>query len=221
MESNLSERDRLKYLKTALILGIITVVYNIAEGVISTLFGYADDTLALFGFGVDSFVEVMSGIGIVHMVLRMRRSAVSERDRFERQALYVTGTGFFILAAGLVIGSVLNIVFKVKPDTTVPGIIISAVSILTMWLLYSLKLRTGRRLDSAPIIADANCTKTCFYLSFILLASSALYALARVPYVDSAGALGIAWFAFREGKESIDTARSGSLTCSCGDDCHE
>ena len=209
------------YLRIALILGIITVVYNLAEGAVSTIFGYADDTLALFGFGIDSFVEVMSGIGIVHMVIRMRRSPVSGRDRFERQALYITGAGFFILAAGLVVGALLNIIFRVKPGTTVPGIIISSVSILTMWALYLLKLRAGRRLDSAPIMADANCTKTCLYLSFILLASSGLYALARVPYVDSLGALGIAWFAFREGRESVEKARSGSLTCSCENDCRE
>ncbi len=217
MEPKLSSVEESKYLRMALILGIITVAYNIAEGAVSTIFGYADDTIALFGFGLDSFVEVLSGIGIVHMVIRMRRSPVSGRDRFERQALYVTGVSFVILAAGLTVGSVLNIVSGVRPQTTVPGIIISILSIFTMWALYSLKKSTGRKLNSEPIIADANCTKTCFYLSLILLASSALYALVKVPYIDIMGGLGIAWFAFREGKESIEKARSGSISCSCGD----
>jgi len=206
-----------KLLKTAFILSIITIVYNVGEGLFSTLFGYADDTLALFGFGVDSFVEVISGIGIGHMVWRMRRHPVSERDRFERRALYITGGSFFLLAAGLVIGSVLAIISGARPDTTMAGIVISAVSIITMWFLYSYKLKTGRALDSAPIIADANCTKTCFYLSFILLGSSVLYELFGISYFDVAGSLGIAWFAFREGRESIEKARSNSLSCSCGD----
>ena len=48
-----------KALKTALILSIITIVYNITEGIISIYFGWSDETLALFGFGVDSFVEVI------------------------------------------------------------------------------------------------------------------------------------------------------------------
>jgi divalent metal cation (Fe/Co/Zn/Cd) transporter len=214
---NRTEADR--YLRIALVLSVITVVYNIAEGLVSTFFGYTDETIALFGFGVDSFVEVVSGIGIGHMVWRMRRTPVTGHDRFERQALYVTGSAFFVLAAGLVAGSILNLVYRVKPDTTIPGIIISAISIVTMWFLYSWKLKTGRKLDSAPIIADANCTKTCFYLSFILLASSLLYELLRVNYVDIAGGLGIAWFAFSEGKETLEKARSNSLTCSCCD-CH-
>jgi len=206
-----------KLLKTAFILSIITIVYNVGEGLFSTLFGYSDDTLALFGFGVDSFVEVISGIGIGHMVWRMRRNPVSERDRFERRALSITGGSFFLLAAGLVIGSVLAIASGARPDTTMAGIVISAVSIMTMWFLYVYKLKTGRALGSAPVIADANCTKTCFYLSFILLGSSVLYELFRISYVDVAGSLGIAWFAFREGRESIEKARSNSLSCSCCD----
>ena len=199
-------------LKTALVLSIITVVYNIAEGAISTVFGYQDDTIALFGFGVDSFVEVVSGAGILHMVWRMRRRPVSERDRFERQALYITGVIFFILAAGLVAGSVINIIQQVKPSTTLPGAVISAVSIITMRVLYSFKMKVGRTLGSDPIIADANCTKTCFYLSFILLASSVLYELLRISYIDAAGGLGIALFAFREGKESFEKAGRNSLS---------
>jgi len=203
----------LKLLRTAFILSIITVVYNIGEGLFSTIFGYADDTLALFGFGVDSFVEVVSGIGISHMVWRMRRNPVSERDRFERMALSITGVSFFLLAAGLVIGSVCAVINNTRPDTTLAGIVISAISIITMWFLYSYKLKTGRALDSAPIIADANCTKTCFYLSFILLGSSLIYELFGVSYVDVAGSLGIAWFAIREGKESMEKGRNRDINC--------
>jgi divalent metal cation (Fe/Co/Zn/Cd) transporter len=213
----MNDSETALHLKTAFILSIITIAYNIVEGVVSVIFGYADETIALFGFGVDSFVEVISGIGICHMVWRMRRSPVSERDRFERQALYVTGVSFFILAAGLVAGSVLNVIYHVVPDTTIPGVIISAISILTMRILYSYKLKVGTKLCSEPIIADANCTKTCLYLSFVLLVSSILYDYFRIPYIDVLGGIGIAWFAFREGKESIEKARSNSLSCSCGD----
>jgi len=204
-----------KLLKTALLLSIITIVYNIIEGAVSTIFGYSDETLALFGFGVDSFVEVLSGAGIAHMILRMKNSPVTERDRFEKKALYITGSGFYLLTAGLVAGSVLNIIYNVKPETTVAGIIVSAISIMTMWILYSFKLKTGRKMNSAAIIADASCTKTCFYLSFVLLASSLLYSIFSISHIDTAGALGIAFFAFREGRESFEKARSNNLSCSC------
>ena len=205
-----------KLIKTAYILGIVTIVYNIAEGMVSVFFGISDETLALLGFGIDSFVEVLSGIGILHMIYRMKKAGINDvvaRDKFERQALKITGTAFYILMVGLVAGSVLNIVHGTKPETTIVGIIISALSILTMYILMTLKLKIGRELNSDAIIADANCTKTCFYLSFILLASSGLYELIGIVWFDIAGSLDIAWFAFSEGREAFEKAKSETLIC--------
>ena len=200
-----------KQIRTAYILAIVTIVYNVAEGLVSVFYGISDDTLALLGFGVDSFVEVLSGIGILHMIYRMKKAGINDvvsRDRFEKQALRVTGTAFYLLVAGLLVGSVLKGIQGAKPETTLVGIIISVLSILTMYILMKWKLNIGRKLNSNAIIADANCTRTCFYLSFILLASSALYELFGISWLDIAGSLGIAWFAFREGRESFEKARS-------------
>jgi divalent metal cation (Fe/Co/Zn/Cd) transporter len=188
-----------KLLKVAFILSLITIGYNVIEGVVSTIFGFSDDTIALAGFGFDSFVEVISGIGIAHMVLRMRKHPVKERDRFERHALNITGVSFMLLTIGLVTGGVLNLVNRSAPETTVAGIIISSISIATMWLLYSYKMKTGRALNSAPIISDARCTLTCFYLSFILLGSSLIYEIFNIGFIDVAGAFGIAFFCLSGG----------------------
>lgn len=209
-----------KWLNTALWLSIITVAYNIIEGLVSVYYGNADDTLVLLGFGIDSFVEVISGIGILHMVIRMQRSEINDFDKFERLALRITGTSFILLSVGLVAGSILNLVNKSKPETTLAGIIIAAISILTMYFLMNYKLKTGKALNSEAIIADAHCTKTCLYLSFILLISSLLYEYFKINYIDIAGSLGIAWYAFSEGRESLEKAKKNQLSCSCGEDCH-
>lgn len=205
-----------KLINTAIILSLITIFYNIIEGIVSIYFGMEDETLALFGFGVDSFVEVISGVGILHMVMRMRKSTVEKRDAFERQALRITGFAFNLLTLGLIIGSTINIVENIKPDTTLAGIIISAISIATMYFLMQAKLKVGKALNSDAIIADAHCTKTCFYLSMILLVSSLLYEFTGIGYIDIAGSLGIAWFAFKEGKEAFEKAKSDNLSC-CSD----
>ena len=204
--------------KKAFILSLITIFYNIAEGIISVYFGTGDETLALLGFGVDSFVEVISGIGIAHMILRMRYSKVQSRDSFEKTALKITGNSFYLLTIGLIIGSVFNIINDVKPTTTIPGIVVASISILTMYWLMSSKLKVGKELKSDAIIADANCTKTCFYLSFILLGASGLYELFNIAYFDIIGSLGIAYFAFSEGKEAFEKVKSGNFSCSCEDD---
>jgi divalent metal cation (Fe/Co/Zn/Cd) transporter len=202
-------------LNVALALGLVTVGYNIIEAVVSIWFGFNDDTLALLGFGVDSLVEVISGAGIVHAVLRMRKSPVESRDQFERQALRITGWAFYLLAAGMILGALLNLLQGSRPATTLPGILVSLVSIATMWWLMRSKMKVGQALHSDAIIADANCTKTCLLLSVVLLGSSILYELFHIGMVDAAGSLGIAWFAWREGKESLDKARTGKLGCSC------
>lgn len=209
-----------KWLTTALWLSVITIVYNIIEGLVSVYFGSTDDTLVLLGFGVDSFVEVISGIGILHMVFRMQRSEIKDFDKFERLALRITGVAFMVLAIGLVAGSILNIVNKTKPETTFAGIIIASVSILTMYFLMMYKLKTGKALNSEAIIADAHCTKTCLYLSFILLISSLLYEFFKISYIDIIGSLGIAWYAFSEGRESLEKAKKNKLSCGCGENCH-
>ncbi len=208
-----------KSLQIAFILSILTIGYNILEGVISVFFGLTDETLSLLGFGIDSFIEVISGVGIGHMILRMKKSGVSSRDKFERQALKITGTSFYILTFGLTGGGIINLLEGVKPDTTVPGIIISIISLLTMYFLMTYKLKIGKRIRSDAIVADANCTKTCFYLSIILLSSSLCYELFRIGYIDIIGSMGIAYFAFREGQEALKKSRSNALSCSCEDSC--
>ena len=206
-------------LRRAMLLSYITILYNVAEGIVSVAFGSSDDTLALFGFGVDSFVEVISGLGIAHMLFRMRKGGVEQRDGFERTALRVTGTSFYLLAAGLVVGTIVAVAAGHTPESTVPGIVISVLSLMTMWWLMRAKLEVGRALRSDAIIADANCTKTCFYLSAVLLFSSGMFALTGFGWFDQLGSLGIAWFAFSEGRESFEKARSDALACSCHDGC--
>ena len=211
--------NRSKALRVALYLAIATIVYNIAEGLISVWFGLSDETLSLLGFGIDSFVEVISGAGILHMVYKLRSTGEESQDAFERNALRITGFSFILLTAGLVFGSVINIITGARPETTVPGIIISIVSILTMYFLMKAKVNIGRKLNSDAIVADAMCTRTCFYLSIILLLSSLLYEIFKISYIDIAGSLLIAYFAFREGLEAFEKA-AGKKTCSCADNCH-
>ena len=212
--------NHLKLLNTAFILSIITIVYNVIEGIISVYFGLDDEALSLLGFGSDSFVEVISGIGIAHMVYRMKRTNVEQRDQFERQALRITGVAFYILTFGILAGAVINLIQQSKPVTTVPGLIISGISILTMYFLLKYKLSVGKKLNSDAIIADANCTKSCLYLSIILLASSGLYEIFKIGYIDILGSLGIAWFAFSEGREAFEKVRKNKLACCCDDNCN-
>ncbi len=199
-------------------LALITIFYNLIEGVVSVFFGYEDGTVALFGFGVDSFVEVISGIGIWHMILRMKRHDSENHDFFEKTALKVTGSAFYVLTAGLICTVMVNFYQGRKPETTFWGIVVAGISILSMWLLIHYKMKVGRQFNSQALIADANCTKTCMYLSVVLLISSMGYELTGIGMLDSLGAAGIAAFSFREGREAFGRAR-GEPVCGCQGSC--
>lgn len=208
-----------RLLTYALLLGYFTMFYNLLEGLVSVFFGIQDEALTLFGFGVDSFIEVLSGIGIVAMVYRIRRNPDTPRSRFERTALHITGFSFYLLAAGLAFSAAINLYIGRKPDTTLPGLIISLVSIAIMWALVAGKRRVGRLLGSAPILADANCTLVCIYMSLVLLVASAIYQVTGFGFIDGIGALGLIFFSIREGRESFEKARG--LECACDADCNK
>ncbi len=200
--------------KTAYWLGIFTIIYNLIEGIVATSFGFEDETLALFGFGVDSFIEMISGVGIVYMVSRIEKSPKSHRSEFERTALRITGWSFYILVAGLTLSAILTLIFGQKPVTTFWGVVVSSVSILVMLFLLNSKIKVGKQLQSDAILADASCTKVCIYMSCILLAASGIYELTHFAYADSIGTLGLAWFSYQEGKECFEKAHSEKL-CAC------
>jgi len=202
----------------ALYLGIFTVVYNLLEGLVSIYFGITDETLTLFGFGVDSFIEVLSGMGIVAMVLRIRNNPDTHRSRFETSALRVTGVSFYILALGLATTAVYNLVVGQEPETTLAGVIISLISIAIMWLLVLGKRKVGRQLISAPILADANCTMTCIYMSTVLLAASLFYEITGIAFIDTIGAVGLIYFSVKEGREAFEKAKGMQCACNGDDD---
>ena len=193
--------------KIAFGLAIFTIGYNVVEGLISIWLGFEDESLALFGFGSDSFIEVISGLGIAHMIVRIQKYPDSSRDAFERTALRVTGFAFYLLVIALVVSSFYNIWTGHEPITTFWGVVISVISILVMWFLVLAKRRVGKKLNSDPILADANCTMVCVYMSVILLVSSGIYELTGFAYIDSIGTLGLAYLSFKEGKECLRKPR--------------
>ena len=195
-----------RFYQYALWLAFFTIFYNTVEGLVSVYFGAHDETLTLFGFGIDSFIEVISGIGIMAMVLRIRQNPGTPRGQFERGALRVTGWSFYLLAGGLLINSLYNLYTGHKPESTVSGTIISLISIAVMWALVTGKRKVGHALGSEPILSDANCTMVCIYMSVVLLASSLIYEFTGFGLVDSLGAIGLIYFSISEGRESFEKA---------------
>ena len=126
-----------KLYKQAYNLALFTVCYNVIEGIISTFLGYEDKSLTLIGFGLDSFIEVVSNLGIVYMITRIRQNSESERTEFEKTALKITGYAFYLLCVGLLLGIILTLIEGQKTSKGFSGVLISLVSIAVMVYVYT------------------------------------------------------------------------------------
>lgn len=208
------EAETKRLYKIAFYQALFLVIYNSVEGIISSWLGFKEESLTLFGFGIDSFIEVISGLGILHMIARIKANPESNRSQYEKTALGVTGTAFYLLVLGLLVTSVYNMITGHKPETTLFGAIISSISIVVMLLFIRYQSKIGKALNSEAILADVECTKVCIYMSIVLLLGSGIYYLTNIAYVDSIGALLLAFLSFREGRECFEKAHSNKH-CAC------
>lgn len=173
-----------------------TITWNVIEGVIALAAGGAASSAALIGFGLDSFVEVLSAAAVAWQF------SARDPETRERAALRVIAIAFFALAAYVAIDAVLALIGLREPEHSVVGIVLAAVSLAVMPLLSWAERRTGRELGSASAVADSKQTLLCAYLSAAVLLGLVAHAVLGWAWADAIAALAIAVFAVREGVEA-------------------
>jgi len=187
---------RAALVRRARLLAAASVAYNVAEAVVAITSGRVADSTALVGFGLDSTVEVMSGLVILW---QFGHPVPEEREHLARRLIAVS---FFALAAYVTVESVRAVVAREQPDTSVVGIALAALSLAVMPLLSQWQRRTGRELGSGAVVADGTQTLLCTYLSGVLLVGLLANALLGWWWLDPVAALVIAAVAVREGRSN-------------------
>jgi divalent metal cation (Fe/Co/Zn/Cd) transporter len=185
-----------RLVRRARLLAWLTIGWNLVEGVVAISAGIAAGSLALVGFGLDSFVEVFAG-GVV--LWQLLDHADEER---ERRALRLIAASFFALAVYVVAEAARDLVAGVEAGESAVGIGLAVVSLAVMPSLAWAKRRTGRAMGNPVVVADSTETALCSYLSVILLVGLALNASVGWWWADTLAALGIAAMAVREGLEA-------------------
>lgn len=218
----LTEAERRRYGRRAQLLAATSVGYNVVEAVIAIGAGLAAGSVALVGFGLDSIVEVSSGVIILW---QFRHPIPQER---ERQALRLMALAFFGIAASVTVESARSLVGGHVPEHSTVGIVLAGVSLVVMPILSWAQRRTGQRLSSASVVADGTQTLLCTYLSGVLLAGLVLNATLGWWWADPIAGLVIAAVALKEGREAwrgdnccapISASAAPSQDCDCGEGC--
>lgn len=210
-----TERSRLG--RRAQLLAAASVSYNVVEAVVAITAGLVAGSVALVGFGLDSIVEVSSGL----IILWQFRHPMPESR--ERAALRLMAVSFFALAAYVTVESVRALVSGHAPDPSPVGIALAAASLAIMPFLSWAQRRTGKALGSHAVVADSTQTLLCTYLSAVLLLGLVLNATLGWHWADPIAGLVIAAVAAREGRD----AWRGEGCCGsgvgvdrpCGDGC--
>lgn len=203
--------DRRHLVRRGLILAWFTIAWNSIEGVAGIVSGIVAGSIALVGFGVDSFVEVFAGAVIVWRLARDRHGEELSESA-ERRAVRLIAITFLALAAGVGVESIRKLAVGAEPDESLFGIGLAIVSLVVMPVLARAKRRVGEQLGSRAVTADATETALCVWLSAILLTGLAANAVFGWWWADPLAGLGIVYVAGREGIEHL---RSDELVECC------
>jgi divalent metal cation (Fe/Co/Zn/Cd) transporter len=194
---------RAPLVRRALRLEYATVGWNVVEGVVAVGAALAAGSVALLGFGVDSFVETASG---AILIWRLRaeqgvydRAAIEQLDRRAHRGV---GGSLFLLAAYVALDACHSLWVGERPLASWVGIAVTGLSIGAMWWLARAKRSAATALGSRALAADSFQTTACFWLSIITLSGVGLNALFGWWWADPAAALAMTPFLVREGREA-------------------
>lgn len=190
-------------LRHALRLEYLTVGWNLVEGVIAITAALASGSIALLGFGIDSFVESTSGSVLIWR-LRAERGALDHEaiERIEQRARRLVALSLFLLAAYIAFDAVTALIAQERPEPSPVGIALTSLSLGVMRWLARAKRRSAIALGSRAMEADAFQTSACWWLSLVVLGGVGLNALLGWWWADPLAALGMTYFLTREGREA-------------------
>lgn len=206
--------------RRAQLLAFATVAYNTIEAAIAITAGRAADSAGLVGFGLDSLVEVSSGLIILW---QFRHPVPASRERAAQRAMAIA---FYALAVFVSYDALGTLAHREQPGHSLVGIVLAGVSLAVMPFLSWAQRRTGRALGSNAVVADSTQTLLCTYLSAVLLVGLALNAALGWWWADPLAGLVIAVVAAREGHQAWrgegccgPTAIEGMSSAASGEGC--
>jgi cation diffusion facilitator family transporter len=199
----MDERSRL--VRRGFFLSVLTVAWNIVEGIIAVVSGILSGSVALVGFGIDSFVESTSGVVVGwRFSYEMSGRAKEKIEKAELWAARITGSLLLLLALYLVTDSCRRLLgFGREPGPSRTGIALTIISLIVMPILARAKLKLAGKLGSRSLRADAYETIACAWLSLTTLAGLILNAAFGWWWADPVAALVLVPLIVREGIEGL------------------
>jgi divalent metal cation (Fe/Co/Zn/Cd) transporter len=198
--------ERNRFIRQALVLEYATVIWNVVEGLVAVGAGISSKSIALIGFGLDSFIEVTSAVALIW---RLGKNNPDDESQAEAKALRIVAGTFFLLALYVAVDSIKTLWLRERPSESLTGLCLTGISLVVMPVLAFGKSRLAERLESRALEADSKETLICSILSAIVFAGLGLNALFGWWWADPVAGLIMVGFLIKEGREAWEG------TCSC------
>jgi divalent metal cation (Fe/Co/Zn/Cd) transporter len=192
------------WVRIGLWLVAATMAYNVAEGAIALWAGAQAGSIALVGFGLDSYIECAAAAVLLwRLTLEARGAHPDTVERSEQRVHRFVGATFVALALYVLVQAGWTLWSREAPEESFVGIILAAASLVIMPLVSWGKLHTAQIINSAALRAEAKETLACSYLSFTLLLGLMANAAVGWWWADPTAALLMVPWLVKEGMEGL------------------
>ena len=204
------------HLRKGLMLVGLTMAYNAVEAVVALWTAYRDHSVSLEAFGIDSLIELALGAVLMwRLAIETNRGSAERIEHAERRANWWAGLSFYGLAAFIMANAACVVGWRSESAPSLLAIGLAVASVLIMPVLAIAKKRVGREIGSSALMAEANCTWVCFYMSCTLLVGLLATRYLAWWWADPLAALVIIAWVVREGREAFDRAAGRDCSTCC------
>jgi divalent metal cation (Fe/Co/Zn/Cd) transporter len=200
--------ERAEHVRFGRRLEYFTIAWNSLEGILAVGLGLLSGSVALTGFGLDSAIEVTSGVALLW---RLGQDNSLRREHVEAISLKIVGWSFVGLALYVLYDSLVSLIARQPPERSTPGIVLATASLVVMPLLARQKRSVAGKISSAALKADAKQAEFCMYLSAVVLGGLVLNALLGWWWADPLAGLLMVPIIGREGFLAL----KGRTRCHC------
>ena len=208
--------ERRAALRSGVRLEVITVVWMGLEAVLAVGAGIAARSVLLTAFGLDSVIELLSGVTLLWRLSSEARGSNTHIggsnthiEGVERRATQLSAALLVLLCAYVVAIGVGGLLARLHPDPSALGVAVAASAVVAMPVLAWRKRRANISIGSPALRADIAETITCAYMAAATLAGAGLNLIAGWWWAEYVAALALLVFIVMETKEAIEAARGG------------
>lgn len=202
------EAIRTQALRRGARLEVVTVAWMVVEAAVAIGAGVAARSVLLTAFGVDSLVELLSGIVLLRRLSAEAGGRGGEGvERLERSTERISAGLLVVLCAYVAVTSLAGLAFQVKPGATVLGVAVAAAAVVAMPLLALAKVRANRVIGSASLRADIAETVTCAYMAAVTLAGLVASMSLGFWWAQYVASFGLLVWLVPETREAVQAAR--------------